>query len=945
MARSVRLLTRSLTAPDSRLRHAVGALQKRSGWLPTALLALALAGVFALNSDREHFYAHVEWDSAKNMAIAENLSAQHNFRLFLRLIPPPQGEDAELQYEPYGRFPIGSFALIKLLILPLGDNIGAAVFAGRLLMLASFSAAALLAYHAIARIASNKWIALTATLIAFSSYQVLWFADHISNEMMIGLFGFMLIFHGMTVFVQEGRFRQLLLKACVALLFDWHVYALLAPFVIYGLGKELVAAVRARRESPDQERAAPSAAGAILAVLVRSRYSRLAAATLLLGVALLTSNIANEYDALNGKTPLIELPSMRSMVSNMSLPFNETFPGAFPWMDHLVGQSYRIAAASIPFTLMETEWLFAEIPPNTPPLSLVAAGALAVASLAGLLFVRRYRILFAALALSGFCWSLLMRSHVHSSFHAYEGIYWVGVPLTLVTLLLLAAGRFRVSRILIPSAAALALLGFSLSAYEMMTKGPSLQREADKYQALFSDFENIRKTTHGKSVVVAQTLAERWGLYGAITLNYFLAGSHTRHFYEGLPAEYDFVLIPHHRDASAPLLTPENEIVFLYGPVDPEALRRARFDSILSSIPEEPAAQSVYDVYRYDVHQGEGSLVYVKEPCRDADFDLNFNDRVFLHIFPENAADLPEYRKRHGYDSLLFNFAAWSVQIDGKCAAEFPLPDYSIRGIRTGEWALGLELWDAAFSFETEAYIAAYDAAAPRRQDARAEFNMRIDKDERAITYTREPCTAQDIARPFFLHVFPDRPDDLPEERRDIGFESLDFDFRLNGAVFDGKCAAKVSLPGYPIAGVRTGQWIRGEDEIWSAAFPFDAQAHAAAYESAASRQPDARAEFNVYLDEGERALTYTREPCAAPDIAHPFFLHVVPEREDDLRRQRREFGFDNLDFDFRLRGAMFNGKCAAQVPLPDYRIAAIRTGQWIRGEGKAWEAEIQPPR
>ncbi len=206
-------------------------------------------------------------------------------------------------------------------------------------------------------------------------------------------------------------------------------------------------------------------------------------------------------------------------------------------------------------------------------------------------------------------------------------------------------------------------------------------------------------------------------------------------------------------------------------------------------------------------------------------------------------------------------------------------------------------------------------------------------------------CTAADIARPFFLHVFPDRPDDLPEERRDIGFESLDFDFRLNGAVFDGKCAAKVPLPEYAIAGVRTGQWIRGEDEIWSAAFPFDAQAHVAAYESAAPRRPDARAEFNVYLDQDERALTYTREPCAAPDVDPPFFLHVVPEREDDLPRQRRESGFDNLGFDFRLRGAMFDGKCAAQVPLPDYRIAAIRTGQWIRGEGKTWEAEIQPPR
>ena len=163
--------------------------------------------------------------------------------------------------------------------------------------------------------------------------------------------------------------------------------------------------------------------------------------------------------------------------------------------------------------------------------------------------------------------------------------------------------------------------------------------------------------------------------------------------------------------------------------------------------------------------------------------------------------------------------------------------------------------------------------------------------------------------------------------------------------MFDGKCAGKVSLPEYAIAGLRTGQWIRGERELWDAAFPFDPDAYAAAYENAASREPDARAEFNVYLDEDQRTLTYIREPCAPPDIAAPFFLHVVPARADDLPEKGGKAGFNNMDFDFQLRGAMFDGKCAAQVPLPEYRIAAIRTGQWTREQGESWEAAIQPPR
>ena len=52
----------------------------------------------------------------------------------------------------------------------------------------------------------------------------------------------MLVFHGMAIFVQEGRFRQLLVKSCVALLLGWHVYAFLLPFIIFGMAAELLQA-------------------------------------------------------------------------------------------------------------------------------------------------------------------------------------------------------------------------------------------------------------------------------------------------------------------------------------------------------------------------------------------------------------------------------------------------------------------------------------------------------------------------------------------------------------------------------------------------------------------------------------------------------------------------------------------------------------------------------
>ncbi len=109
-------------------------------------------------------------------------------------------------------------------------------------MLAFFAAAAVLAYLALSRLLGDRRIALAATLLAFSPYYLLHYGDMISAEENTNLFGIMLVFHGMVLCVQEGRFRQLLVKTAVALLLGWIVLALIAPFVLFGLGRELVSA-------------------------------------------------------------------------------------------------------------------------------------------------------------------------------------------------------------------------------------------------------------------------------------------------------------------------------------------------------------------------------------------------------------------------------------------------------------------------------------------------------------------------------------------------------------------------------------------------------------------------------------------------------------------------------------------------------------------------------
>ena len=96
---------------------------------------------------------------------------------------------------------------------------------------------------------------------------------------------------------------------------------------------------------------------------------------------------------------------------------------------------------------------------------------------------------------------------------------------------------------------------------------------------------------------------------------------------------------------------------------------------------------------------------------------------------------------------------------------------------------------------------------------------------------------------------------------------------------------------------------------------------------------------IDVYRD--NRRLYYYRSRCEPADVSKRFFLHVVPVTVADIPIQRREFGFDNLDFLFETRGVIYKSKCMAVVYLPDYPIAYIRTGQHIPDQGAVWEKRI----
>ena len=109
-----------------------------------------------------------------------------------------------------------------------------------------------------------------------------------------------------------------------------------------------------------------------------------------------------------------------------------------------------------------------------------------------------------------------------------------------------------------------------------------------------------------------------------------------------------------------------------------------------------------------------------------------------------------------------------------------------------------------------------------------------------------------------------------------------------------------------------------------------------------------ASSDFDIYLDGGEyendRRLLYIKQTCAPDDARARFFLHIIPADARDLPNDRKETGFDKLDFNHHKGDEIkaSGGRCIAIAPpLPRYAIERIRTGQFT-DEGRIWDTEIE---
>lgn len=752
---------------------------------PLLLLLLALSTVFLFGNDLSYFHRDgpANGMTTNFLTVAANLSPAHNFLGFYQ---QTLDNDGIPTYGVYNRFPIGGYLLIKLAILPFNDDLSAQLYAARLLMLLFFTATAVLAYLSLSRLTSHRWIALTATLLAFSSSYCLYYNKMVSTDGCLDLFGVWLVFHGMVIFVQEGRFRQLLVKTCLALLLGWHVYALLLPFVGLGLAGKLVKAVQGEEKGVGRYW---WRLNRVTASLLRSRYLVLGVVALLFGTAVLSVNFANEYFALNGETGLTDLPSVQSMLrrTGQNETLNVLKAKRLAWPSFLKSQFYRIGGMSLPSSLTGHD---IHDPYRGEPLGLrpIIIGIVVFCTcLIGLVFVR-HKILWATLVLSGFCWGLPMRGTTASPIHNYESLFYIGLPLFLFSLILLAIHRLFGRRLVVGLAAA-ALLVFVLSNFNDGSRRPRAE-DAEKQRNVIADVEVIRKMTAGKVVIVQKSFG---------FMLFALAGNGTVILHplnqESLHLRFaDFIISSYRHEET--VLTPENRKLFLY---DYTQIHNWRIDPI----PKEAIAliHAEYREHAIDVYLSDNRLYYVRSPRSDV------------------VALLDQHTPMAGKP-----FHAW---------LSTPIPHLMPWQWERGNDTEGYTAVSDVWSTNSDQYLpTAADVGSRLR--AHVEYLDDAGHWVRAITESSKPVVAASIAQPpkvrhrndkFFLHVTPVDLNDLPYHRKRWNFDNLDFRFSKSRIPHGKRDIVVRELPSYDIARIRTGQFTGGAGHwknLWEAEVNFE---------------------------------------------------------------------------------------------------------------------------
>ena len=237
-------------------------------------------------------------------------------------------------------------------------------------------------------------------------------------------------------------------------------------------------------------------------------------------------------------------------------------------------------------------------------------------------------------------------------------------------------------------------------------------------------------------------------------------------------------------------------------PLDPEAWLAAYGAATAG----EPTMRGAFDVY---LDLDGGALTFAREPCAAEDVAFRF----FANFYPADAGDLEGERP---YNGVGFALTDHGLRYGGKCMTTIEAPSYPLARVTAGQYGEGDGAWREDYPLDAEAWLAAWGAATAGEPVMRGAFDVYLDPGGRALTYAREPCTAEDAALRFFTRYYPADESDLEGER---AYNGGSFALSDHGLRYGGRCMASFALPSYAIARIATGQY--GDDgTVWEGELP-----------------------------------------------------------------------------------------------------------------------------
>ena len=239
------------------------------------------------------------------------------------------------------------------------------------------------------------------------------------------------------------------------------------------------------------------------------------------------------------------------------------------------------------------------------------------------------------------------------------------------------------------------------------------------------------------------------------------------------------------------------------------------------------------------------------------------------------------------------------------------------------------------------AYRELYRQAAAGEPIIRADYDVYLEG--RRLVFVRENCAPEEPDAWFGVRIFPKRLETLPPLLQH-GYSSY-ARIRAHGVRLDNLCLAVLQLPDYArddlILFRSAAESYRPAGlPAWSELYSLSRPGLGEIIDGyRRNRPPPAGPDaFEVFIDRdaGRNRLLYAKKDCTPAEYATLVTLHIDPVNRADLPAEHQVNGFDNRDFALSNYGGRPGEACIAVVFLPDYPVAAIRTGQ----EG-VWETRM----